>query len=115
MNVADLLWTRARNAPDDPAVVTAGGVLSFRELRRSAASVAAGLGDRGIGLGDRVAISMPRGGEAVAAYFGVLAAGAVAVFVDQSFRPAQVANVLAHSESRLVLVGTDQSIAGVEG
>ena len=115
MNVADLLWSRARNAPDDPAVVTAGGVLSFRELRRSAASVAAGLGDRGIGLGDRVAISMPRGGEAVAAYFGALAAGAVAVFVDQSFRPAQVANVLAHSESRLVLVGTDQSSAAVEG
>ena len=87
--VTDLLWHAAAAAGAHPAVAMSGQTTTYAELRSRASSVAAALVDRGVKSGDRVAILAERGPDAVAAYFGVLAAGAVAVVVNERSRPRQ--------------------------
>ncbi len=48
-----------------------------------------------------------RGGDAVAAYFGVLAAGAVAVIVNESLRPRQIEHVTKHANVSVMLTSAD--------
>lgn len=80
-----------------------GQVTTYADLRSQASSVAAALVDRGVKSGDRVAILAERGTEAVAAYFGALAAGAVAIIVNERSRPRQVEYVLRQSGARVLL------------
>src|ERR1700722_17614159 len=54
--LGDLLLEQAERYGDRPAVIAASGVLSYRDLADRAARVAAGLRERGIGRGDRVAL-----------------------------------------------------------
>jgi long-chain acyl-CoA synthetase len=61
------------------ALYDGGRWQSWGELRRRAASAAAGLGRLGVGPGDRVGIAWPTSIDFVVAYLGVLAAGCVAV------------------------------------
>ena len=44
--------------------------------------------------GDRVAVLLQRGGDAAAAFFGVLASGAINVTVNESLRPRQIEHIL---------------------
>ena len=101
--VTDLLWDAAAAAGDRPAIAMSGQTTTYAELRGRASSVAAALVDRGVKSGDRVAILAERGPEAVVAYFGALAAGAVAIIVNERSRPRQVEYVLRRSTARVVL------------
>lgn len=65
--------------------------------------------------GDRVAILCPRGPEAIAAYFGVLAAGGIAVQLDLAFREAQIRHILRHSGARLAAVDSSCLPPGMPG
>ena len=47
-----------------------------------------------LGAGDRVAVLLQRGAEAAAAFFGVLASGAIAVTVNESLRFRQIEHIL---------------------
>jgi amino acid adenylation domain-containing protein len=101
--VADLLWDAAAAAGDRPAIAMSGQTTTYADLRSRASSVAAALVDRGVTSGDRVAILAERGPEAVAAYFGALAAGAVAIVVNERSRPRQVEYILRRSGARVLL------------
>jgi len=101
--VADLLWNVSAAAGDRPAIVMSGKTTTYADLRRQASSVAAALVDRGVKSGDRVAILAERGPEAVAAYFGAIAAGAVAIVVNERSRPRQIEYVLRRSTARVLL------------
>lgn len=101
--VTDLLWDAAAAAGERPAIAMAGLTTTFAELRSRASSVAAALVDRDVKSGDRVAIFAERGPEAVAAYFGALAAGAVAIVVNERSRPRQIEYVLRRSSARVLL------------
>lgn len=101
--VTDLLWDAAAAAGERPAILMSGQTTTYAELRSRASSVAAALVDRGVKSGDRVAILAERGPEAVAAYFGALAAGAVAVVVNERSRPRQIEYVLRRSTARVLL------------
>jgi acyl-CoA synthetase (AMP-forming)/AMP-acid ligase II len=61
----------------------------------------------GIGTDDRVAILLERGRDAAAAFFGTLAAGAIAVVVNETLRPRQIEHVLAHSGARCLIATGD--------
>ena len=102
--VADLLWDAAAVAGNRPAIAMSGQTISYADLRIRASSVAATLVDRGVKSGDRVAILAERGAEAVAAYFGALAAGAVAVVINERSRPRQVEYILRRSNARVLLL-----------
>lgn len=102
-NVADLLWNAAASGGARPAIIERDERLDYAELRGRAAAVAAALRDAGAGPGDRVAVLLERGGAAAAALFGALAAGAVAVVLNEVLRPRQIEHILAHSGARHLL------------
>ncbi|WP_167104954.1 AMP-binding protein [Mycobacterium sp. DL592] len=53
--------------------------VTMAEIRHRARAVAAGLRNRGVAPGDRVAVVLPTGPDFVTCFFGVLLAGAIAV------------------------------------
>src|SRR2546423_4588677 len=106
-NAALLLWDSARRHAGRPAVVERGSAVTYTELRERAAAIGAALRAAGVGADDRVAILLERGGDAAAAYFGALAAGAIAVVVNETLRPRQIEHVLAHSGARCLITTGD--------
>ena len=79
MNLAHVLAHSAARHPERTALLFEGERISYRELDRRAASAAGALRAHGIEAGDRVAIKLPNTPAYVAAYFGVLRLGAIAV------------------------------------
>ncbi|WP_235884019.1 AMP-binding protein [Saccharopolyspora elongata] len=69
-------------------------VVSYRDLQRSAARVAAGLLARDLRLGDAVALMLPTGRDYFAGFTGVLLAGGVPVPIYPPTRPSQLADHL---------------------
>jgi amino acid adenylation domain-containing protein len=93
-NIASLLWRAAAAGPGRPAVIAGGEVTDYAALQRRAATIAAALTEAGIRPDDRVGIYLDGGPEAVAAFFGVAAAGGIAVVINESLRPRQVEHIL---------------------
>ena len=79
MNLARVLADGADRHPERTALLFEGERISYRELDRRAAVAAAALGAQGVEADDRVAIKLPNTPDYVAAYFGVLRLGAIAV------------------------------------
>ena len=102
-NIALLLWRTADLSPRNAAVVERETSTSYGELRAHAASVAAALTRRGVEPGDRVGILLDRGADAAAAFFGVAAAGAVAININETLRPRQSEYILQHSRATALI------------
>lgn len=102
-NVAHMLWDTAARSADRAAIVERGAVVSYGELCGRAGSIARGIVAHGVVPGDRVAVLLERGPDAAAAYFGALAAGSVAVVLNDTLRARQIEYVLEHSGARLLL------------
>jgi len=105
-NAAWMLWQTAERSPDQLAIVDRERGTQFDALLARAAAVAEALAAGGLEPGDRVGILLDRGADAAAAFFGVLAAGAVAVNVNETLRTLQIDYILGHSGAR-ALVSTD--------
>lgn len=82
---------------------------SFAELDRLAGRFAAGLRDKDIGPGERVAFLASGGAEWIIACLGVIRAGAVPVPLDVQFDDDALVHVLGDSEPRLLVAGTKQA------
>jgi acyl-CoA synthetase (AMP-forming)/AMP-acid ligase II len=106
-NIANLLWEADAAGGDRPAIVEQRETTTYRELRRRAGTVGQALVGNGFEPCDRAAILLPRGADAAAAYFGSMAAGAVAVFVNESLRPRQIEYIVRHSGARALLTSSD--------
>ena len=76
---------------------------SYSELRRIAESIASWLVAQGIQPGARVAILAENHPRWVAAYLGVIAAGAAAVPLDTAYHADQVAKLLRDSGASLIV------------
>jgi len=91
--------------PDAAVAYLAGGRrVTYGELRLAVAAVRAGLGARGVAPGSRVAIVLPASVDFVVAYLGVLGAGAVAVPLNPSSPPAELARELEAVRPRVAVV-----------
>jgi acyl-CoA synthetase (AMP-forming)/AMP-acid ligase II len=106
LNLGDLI-DRSRDA-SKAALIDLGGErppreLSYRALDRQANGYARLLAHRGLAGGSRVAILSANRGEFVAACFGIMRAGLVAVPVNLKFPPRLIDYVLADSDAELVL------------
>ncbi|HTI03943.1 MAG TPA: AMP-binding protein [Gemmatimonadales bacterium] len=111
-NVAQLLWDSATARPTRPAVIEGGGggggaTISYSELRDRASQVAAGLTAAGLQDHDRVGIFLDGGADAVAAFFGVVAAGGIAVVINESLRPRQVEHTLEASGATMLITSEE--------
>jgi long-chain acyl-CoA synthetase len=89
--------------PERHALLFDGDAVSYRELDRRAAVAAGVLRARGVGPGDRVAIRLPNTPDFVAAYFGALRAGAIAVPLNPLLAPPEVEERLAASTPSAVV------------
>ena len=79
MNLACVLADAASAHPERHALLFEGEQVSYGELDRRAAVAAAALEERGEQQDDRVALKLPNTPDYIAAYFGILRLGAVAV------------------------------------
>jgi long-chain acyl-CoA synthetase len=87
-NAAQAAWDHASSTPDRVALRGAGEPWTYGKLRDRAAAVAGRLREAGIGPGDPVLLVAPSVPEFAGAYYGILAAGAVAVTANtMSTRP----------------------------
>jgi amino acid adenylation domain-containing protein len=106
-NFARLVLDTASFAGAKPAIVESAREWSYDWLVGRALAFAQTLDAVGVRPGDRVAILLPRGAESAAAFFGALAGGAVAVFVDETLRARQVEHIANHSGARMLLASED--------
>jgi len=108
-NAALLLWRTAHTpgAEDRPAIVERDAAVDYAGLRDRAAAVAAALTAAGAGPDRPVAIFLERGCDAAAAFFGTLAIGGIAVFINETLRPRQIDHILAHSGARHLITTAD--------
>jgi long-chain acyl-CoA synthetase len=98
----------ATEIPGEPSEIT------YRELARESARLAAGLADLGVEKGDRVAIiSKPRIRFAQSV-FGVLRLGAWVVPIDPSFTTQEIEGIVHHAEPKVVLAA-GESFARLSG
>jgi len=97
------VFGQAARTPDAVASVGGESHLSYGELERRAARLAAHLRRRGLGPEARVAVTLERSPELVVAWLGVLAAGAAYVPADPNFPPARLEMILEDAGSELTL------------
>jgi long-chain acyl-CoA synthetase len=79
MRLPDLLAASATSAPDAPLLIERDQEISYATVDLHARRCASLLRRSGVGPGDRVVVALENGAAMVAAYFGAMRAGAVAV------------------------------------
>jgi benzoate-CoA ligase len=110
-NAAD--WFVGRHAREgrgaNVALVTDEGALGYAELDERVRRFAAAILDAGVHRGDRVALVLPDGPTLATAFWGAIAAGAVAVPVNTLLKPHDHRAILDDCEPQLVIL--DPAIA----
>lgn len=99
----ELIAAQADRTPGREAVRCADRWLTYRELLTAARAVADRLEQRGVGAGDRVAVSINRSTDLPVALLGVLLSGAAFVPVDPFYPLERQAHMLRDSGARLTL------------
>jgi len=102
-----MLWHAAEVHGSKPAIIERDLTVTYAQLLGRASDMAAALTQRGVRPGDRVAIVLDRGVDAVAAYFGTLSTGAVVVMLNSLLRPRQIEYALEHSEASALLTSAE--------
>ncbi len=93
-NLAGYLADRARDNGwhTRPAYHDGDATYTFEEVHAGAARFAAGFAARGLGPGSRVLLALPDGIDAVWAFLGAVRLGAVAVPVNSTMHPDEIAH-----------------------
>ena len=100
LNLAVLLEDSARERPDRHAVVSGESRLTYAELDAAANQVANALAARGVGKGDRVALSCPNVPYFPIVYYGILKAGATVVPLNILLTEREITYHLRDSEAK---------------
>jgi len=99
-----LLDRWANEAEDRPHLVFEDGEeWSFSEVRRRTIEKAVGLQNLGVRQGDRVAVWLPNGRDAIIAFYAINYIGAVFVPFNTAYRGNLLAHVIANSEARVMI------------
>ncbi|MCK9923157.1 long-chain fatty acid--CoA ligase [Frankia sp. AgPm24] len=117
LNLAVVLEEAARTWPRRDALVFGEHHLTYAELDAAARQIAAALAARGIGPGDRVALTCPNLPAFPAVYFGVLKAGATVVPLSVLLTEREIAFHLTDASARAYLCfeGTPELPTGRAG
>ena len=98
LNIAGAARQERPAVPGTPAVVCGRDAPDLRRARRRGSQVAGGLRVRGIGSGDRVALSCPNVPYFPAVYYGILKTGATLVPLNVLFKSTEIAYHLRDAE-----------------
>jgi carnitine-CoA ligase len=102
--VSALLEARAAATPDAPFVTFEGDTVSYGEIVARADRAAAGLAERGIVPGTKVAVLLPNSLEILETWFACSLMGAVLVPVNTGLVGDGLRYILEHSEAELLVV-----------
>ena len=110
--LATLFQERVQAHPDRELVVHGARRMTYSEVERQAAGLAASLAGLGIGAGDRIAVDLPNWPEWIVAFLAGARLGATVVPVDPALSFHELKYQLRHSEARAVVTpevwnGTD--------
>src|SRR4051794_5648882 len=111
MTMSDQLARHARKTPDVAALRFEGAGRTYAELDERVTRLAQALQQRGLGVGDRLAVLALNGMEAWEAYLAGVRLGAIVVPVNFRLVADEVAYVLADSGATALVV--DAALAGV--
>ena len=111
--LTDLICAQMRATPDAPAVVFGGTTLSYAELDRRSAALAAALHAQGAGPGKVVATALPRSEHLAVALLATLRAGAAYVPLDPENPPARLAALLERTGAVALLADGDLDAGGM--
>ncbi|MEU1395751.1 amino acid adenylation domain-containing protein [Micromonospora zamorensis] len=99
----DLVAARAAATPGAPAVLGAGGPVSYRDVDRAANRLAHHLRQLGVGRGMRVALTLGRGPQLLTAVLAVLKAGAAYVPLDVDYPAERLAFMVSDADCTVVV------------
>ncbi|HEY2052886.1 MAG TPA: ATP-dependent acyl-CoA ligase [Solirubrobacterales bacterium] len=102
--VSALLEARAAATPDAPFVTFDGTTLTYAEIVARADRTAAGLAERGVVPGTKVAVLLPNSLEILETWFACSLIGAVLVPVNTGLLGDGLRYILEHSEAELLVV-----------
>lgn len=103
LNLSVLLEDSARECPDRIAVIFNDVKLPYKAVNAAANQVANGLAARGIGRGDKVALTCPNLPFFPIIYYGILKAGATVVPLNVLLKGREIAYHLADSDAKAYL------------
>lgn len=101
--LSELLLEQAAHRPDHPAVIAGGEVYSFAALAARVQTLAAGLHDRGVRRGDRIATLINNRIEFLEVLFGAAALGAVVVPLSTWSTRSELDFLLRDSRARVLI------------
>ena len=120
MNHSECLETSASFFPGHPAIRQAGQELTYGQLNERANRIATGLLDMGIEPGHHVALCLPNSADWIAAYFGIMKAGAVAVTLSSVLTGDELRSLVTHAKPRYIFTSENKlrdfgNLRGLEG
>jgi fatty-acyl-CoA synthase len=107
LTIGRWLSDRARTTPDRVAIRFLDGELTYAALDRRATRLAAGLAERGLRRGDRLATLTGTSPDHVATLFACARLGVALEPISWRLAPAEIAYQLADAEPRLLLVSAE--------
>lgn len=99
--------------PTKPAIVLDGLTTTYQQLQQRADDIAALLPTLGVAPGDRVAFYAPISVDLIAAYLGVLQAGAITAATHHTLSRAKLIHQLKHSGARVLLTDCTEDLPGL--
>src|SRR5665213_1009308 len=109
----DLVWLACERTPNHTALVDdrSDRVLSYRELLLEVDAVAAGLFERGIRAGSRVATVLPNVFEHFIAILALARLAAVPALLNLRLQPAEIGQLILRGEMSGAIVAGDDGAA----
>ena len=104
--IDDLVWRRAEDAPDAPAVIDGDRTLGYAELAARAEAVASRLRHAGVGAGVPVALLLDRSVRFVIGAVAILRAGGACLLLSPTDPPERIAGLLDDVDPVLVVTET---------
>lgn len=113
--ILDLIRDHAARAPDRPLVVTEDGIWSYGEIWSLARRFAGRLRRAGIGEGDHVALIAGNSAAYLVCWFGINAAGAVAVCLNNQLKGESIHYLVSQCDARLVVADAEWIATRADG
>ncbi|MEE9354798.1 MAG: long-chain fatty acid--CoA ligase [Methylococcaceae bacterium] len=110
----EVLREVVNNFRSKPAIITRDGVLSYAELDQQSDSVAAFLVEKGVDLGDRIALYSLNCPQFVIAYLAIIKAGGVVVPINLLLKPVEISYIIDDAGAKGLFYHADL-VPNVEG
>jgi acyl-CoA synthetase (AMP-forming)/AMP-acid ligase II len=106
-NFARLLQRSADRYGSRPAIVHRGSVATFADIANRAGGIAIVLSEAGVQQGDVCALLARNPADAAAAFFAAVGIGAIAINLNELYRPRQIEYVLSHSGAKALVISRE--------